>query len=93
MPTYKKKKDYERFLFSLSYYQYANTPFKISRLLQIPAEEREHVLTNLEKAHDKAVDLICFCLMPNHFHLLLRQEKDGGISSFIMTFVTSKSSL
>lgn len=29
------------------------------------------------------VEILAFCLMPNHFHLLLRQLKDGGIPSFI----------
>ncbi|MFY9457499.1 MAG: transposase [Candidatus Spechtbacterales bacterium] len=29
------------------------------------------------------VEILAFCLMPNHFHLLLRQVKDGGISLFM----------
>lgn len=29
------------------------------------------------------VEILAFCLMPNHFHLLLRQVKDDGISKFM----------
>ncbi len=29
------------------------------------------------------VEILVFCLMPNHFHLLLRQLRDGGISEFM----------
>lgn len=29
------------------------------------------------------VEILAFCLMPNHFHLLLRQVKDGGIPLFV----------
>jgi putative transposase len=29
------------------------------------------------------VDLMAFTLMPNHYHLLLREIKDGGISLFM----------
>ncbi len=29
------------------------------------------------------VDIACFCLMPNHFHLVLNQLKEGGISKFM----------
>src|SRR3989344_6211042 len=28
------------------------------------------------------VDVICFSLMPTHFHLLLREKRVGGISSY-----------
>jgi len=31
----------------------------------------------------KLADLICYCLNPNHFHLLLRQIVDDGISKFM----------
>ena len=31
----------------------------------------------------RLVDIICYCLNPNHFHLLLKQIKDGGISEFM----------
>jgi len=29
------------------------------------------------------VDILAFCLMPNHYHLLLRQRLDGGITEFM----------
>ena len=29
------------------------------------------------------VEILAFCLMPNHIHLLLRQLNDGGISNFM----------
>jgi putative transposase len=31
----------------------------------------------------RLVDIICYCLNPNHFHLLLRQLSDEGISKFL----------
>lgn len=36
-----------------------------------------------DKKRDKLVEVCCFCLMPNHFHLILKQLKDGGISKFM----------
>ena len=33
--------------------------------------------------YEKLVDIVCYCLNPNHFHLLLRQLVDGGVSEFL----------
>lgn len=32
---------------------------------------------------DPLVEIIAYCLNPNHFHLMLRQMSDGGISEFM----------
>src|SRR3989344_4081717 len=29
------------------------------------------------------VSIVCFCFNPNHFHFILKQEVDGGISEFL----------
>lgn len=31
----------------------------------------------------KIINLICYCLMPNHFHFLIRQARKGGITEFV----------
>jgi len=33
---------------------------------------------------DKLVEVLAFCIMPNHLHLLLRQLKEGGIIKFML---------
>lgn len=38
---------------------------------------------------DNIVDIVCFCLMPNHYHLLLRQKTEGGISAFMQKIGTA----
>lgn len=37
------------------------------------------------------IDLICYCLMPNHFHLLLKTQKEDAITKFMLTLSTSYS--
>ena len=32
---------------------------------------------------ERIVDLVCFALMPNHFHLLVREKEEGGISRYM----------
>lgn len=36
-----------------------------------------------QPAKETLVDILAFCLMPNHYHLLLRQRLDGGITKFM----------
>lgn len=36
-----------------------------------------------EDSRDLLVEVLVFCLMPNHIHLLVRQIKEGGISKFV----------
>ena len=43
-------------------------------------------LLNLKR--EKIVEILAFCLMPNHIHLLLRQIKDQGITKFMRKFGT-----
>lgn len=38
--------------------------------------------TTALNTNKKIVDIVCYCLMPNHFHILLRQKRDGGITEF-----------
>ncbi|MCX6713643.1 MAG: transposase, partial [Candidatus Vogelbacteria bacterium] len=34
------------------------------------------------------VEIIAYCLMPNHFHLILKEIEDGGISKFMLKLLT-----
>ena len=36
-----------------------------------------------KKPRKLIVEILAFCLMPNHFHLLLRQKKENGITEFM----------
>ncbi len=36
-----------------------------------------------------AIELLCYCLIGNHFHLLLYQQEQGNIAKFMQSFLTS----
>jgi putative transposase len=64
-------------------------PFRGARFLTFPTKRREETIRVL-KAQDKSlVEILSFCLMPNHFHFILKQTEDEGISSFISKLTNS----
>src|SRR3989344_4539461 len=87
-PIFVIRKDYLRFITLANYYRFANCPIKFSHFKQLSAEERNNILARLDKESKKLVDIIAFCLMPNHVHFLLKQLIDNGISKF-MAKITS----
>jgi len=38
---------------------------------------------------DTLVNVLSYCLMPNHFHLILEEKEEGGIPKFIKSFCGS----
>lgn len=40
---------------------------------------------------ERLVDVLAYVLMPNHFHLILRQKREGGISAFLKKVATGYS--
>lgn len=68
-------KDYSRFLITLYYYQFSGPKPKLSTYKRFRKNDFEN--------HPKIVEIISYCLMPNHFHLILRQNGDNGISEFM----------
>ena len=73
----------------LQYYRFKNIPMSFSRVLKLSSEHQEKIFSSLEKKKDLLVEIIAFCLMPNHFHLLLEQIQRNGIKTFIGNFQNS----
>lgn len=73
-PIFANKKDYQRILKLLAYYH-----------LEGPKPKFSHFSTTTHTIDPKKriVEIIAFCLMPNHFHLLIKQIKNHGVSEFM----------
>lgn len=76
------KREFERAKQLIKFYSYRDTPVRFSKLLNIPLLKREEILQSLYTG-ERLVDILSYCLMPNHFHFLLKQKLDKGISIFM----------
>jgi len=39
----------------------------------------------------RTIELIAFCIMPNHFHLIIKELKEGGISNYMQRVLNAYS--
>lgn len=81
MPVFIYKRDYQRFIKSANYYQFAGPKPKFSVYCKGSLQK-----FNLD---NKIIEVISYSLMPNHFHFLVKQIRDGGISEFIRNLLDS----
>jgi putative transposase len=88
---FQDKQDYKVFL---SYLKYAlsklpkpedvKKPFKTTTFKGLPFKG----VPRLPKNFIKEIQLIAYCLMPNHFHLLIKQVNKNSMTSFITSIIT-----
>lgn len=69
-------KDYWRFLNNLSDFN------KIGPVNLPYYDRRKTASLAMRKPVNKLVDILCVCLMPNHYHILAQEKVDGGASVF-----------
>lgn len=67
---YDDRRTFKRFLNSAVYYQHQGPKPKFSKYIK---SDRD-LNSNLK------VEIIAYCLMPNHYHFLVKQLQDGGIT-------------
>lgn len=88
---FNNENDFYRGIFSL--YEFNNSN-PVDIWLRRKQREKEKIIEKALKdlegrtlqaapERDLLVEILIFCLMPNHIHLLLRQLKNGGISRFM----------
>lgn len=86
--TFTDRREYIRARKTLEYYRFVNLPFKFSTFINTEVSQRHEILTEL-KSSSLHAEILAYCFMPNHFHLLLRQANTGGISKFLAKFTNS----
>jgi len=92
MKIFNSRTDYSRMRKALCYYQQAPPVIKLSRFLNV--EKIRPGRLGVPLPHNsgpsvRLVDIVCFCLMPTHVHVLLRQLRGKGISVFMSNVLNS----
>lgn len=80
---FKDVNDYYRGIFSIYEFNNDNRIEIRKRREERKREKARGVPDSATDKRDKLAEVLLFCLMPNHVHLLLKQLKDGGVVKFM----------
>lgn len=72
---FENKRGYNRFIDTMIYYSIKNPVIRFSFKDRLPNQQNSNFLP--------LVEIVCYCLMPTHFHLLLKEIAEGGITLFM----------
>ena len=78
---FKLENDYKRFVMLLYVSNSKDESFRLDNLINRLHKKFDEILI-LDRG-EPLVSIGAWCLMTNHFHLLVRQEVDGGITKFM----------
>ena len=87
-PTFTNNYEFIRALDSIQYYRFGGLSIRYSKFINLNKEKKELFLKELD-VKNLQIEIIAFCFMNNHFHLLLKQVRDGGIVKFMAKFTNS----
>ena len=71
----------------LNYYKVENPPVRFSIFSDI--KNKESFYQRHFNSQEDLVEIIAYCFMPTHIHLILRQLKKDGISTFMRRILNS----
>jgi putative transposase len=81
--------EFSRMLRAIRYYQREKPQVKFSRFIQLPKNKQDLEINISLSNEKKLVEIIAYCLMPTHLHLILKQLKEKGISIFMSNILNS----
>ncbi len=90
---FEDRKDYLAFLGCLKLYLTPPKPLdrRISHTLQgssLSDTKTIYAPSRQPKNHQNTIELVAYCLMPNHFHLLIRQINKDSMNHFMRSLTT-----
>lgn len=82
-PIFYSIKDYQRFLQVLDYYRFLSPDIRFSFYNRLNSKEKQNYLEKMKRTKPAQVQIYAYCLMPNHYHLLVKELEENGIRKFI----------
>ncbi len=89
-PIFTCEEDYERFQVLL-YLLNTSEPITVRDILEQYRGRSSGEVYSEPRELPRLVDVLAYCLMPNHFHIVMRQDTDDGITHYLRKVATAYS--
>lgn len=86
---FSNQRDFHRILELIPFYSYHRPPLRFSHFIRLPQEQRVTFINTLKNNQKKQIQILAFCIMPNHLHFLLKEVGNHGIATFMRNMQNS----
>lgn len=87
--VFNNAKEYSRMFEVLRLYQFKDFDYKYSRFLDLDIQLQDSIWSALIANNKRLVEIVAYCIMPTHFHLILKQVTSDGISKYLSKVLNS----
>ncbi len=87
IPIFFEKKIIKRWLKTIEYYQFDNLPLRLSYYLNLEKSDQEDLIKRIKG--NRLIEILNYAIMPNHYHLLVRQISENGVKKFMSNIQNS----
>lgn len=87
-PIFISYKDYHRTMEVIDFYRHKDLPMRFSYYNRLPIYQKQKLVKIIAES-SLIVEILAFCLMPNHVHFLMKSLTDNGIIQFMSNFQNS----
>lgn len=79
----------EKFIETIAYYRSSATVMRLSKFHKLSPDIKNYYQKQIEDKKRFRIYILAFSLMPNHYHLLVKQKENQGISAFVSNIQNS----
>lgn len=75
--------EFRRILKLIALHRFIDFDYSYSQFTEFSMRNQKNIIRNLENKNDILVEIVAFCIMPTHIHLLIKQISDNGITKYM----------
>ena len=88
-PIFSSVYDYRRFIELIDYYRYTSPTLRFSFYRRLPDKKKQKYYYDMKNNKSPQIEIFAYCLMPNHYHFVIKEINGNGISKFIANLQNS----